>query len=116
MYVKQKMYFVDGDILETNLLQKTMNEEGHWILGPRSFRDICLYDSQIILAHVLSNYLYSLMDVSENIILLHSDSDDDVCLVIDHFDASPFLVKLELPLHQVYFLWMLITPLTVYCG
>ena len=35
MYVEQEMYYVDGNILETILLQKTMNEDGHfrfWIL------------------------------------------------------------------------------------
>ena len=30
MYVKQQMYIVETDILETILLQKSMNEDGHY--------------------------------------------------------------------------------------
>lgn len=48
MYVEQKMYYVDGDILETILLQKTMNEYGHsWILDSRLFRVTCIFYSQV---------------------------------------------------------------------
>lgn len=44
MHVEQKMYFMDCDILETILLQNTMNEDGHsWILGPESFRFIGIF-------------------------------------------------------------------------
>ena len=61
------MYSMDGDILETVLLQDNMIENGHsWSLGPKLFRIMGLPDSEIqtsnvvqqrIFGHTLSNYL-----------------------------------------------------------
>lgn len=48
MYVEQEMYYVNGDILETILQYKTMNEDGHfWILDPGLFRVIDIFDSHV---------------------------------------------------------------------
>ena len=45
MYVEQEIYNVNGNILETILLQKTIHEDGHfWILGPGSFSIISISD------------------------------------------------------------------------
>ena len=130
MYVEQKMYYVDGDILETILLQKTMNEDGHcWILGPKSFGGKCISNSQIQSSIIVltNNSCTSIVQIpilfnveielNEDIVLLLSYSNDNVCHVVDLFDTSVFSLKIfKHPLRQVCFLWMLITPIAVCHG
>lgn len=48
------MHPLDIDILETILMQKNKNEEGHyWILGPRLFRVLGLSNSQMHASNVV---------------------------------------------------------------
>ena len=45
MYVKQEMYFANGEVSRTILMQKNRSEGGFmWILGPGSFRVMGLFD------------------------------------------------------------------------
>lgn len=127
MYVKQQMYIVETDILETILLQKSMNEDGHyWILGLESFRFIGIFDLQVQSSIVvLTNNSYTSIvqllilfnlkiELSEGTILLLLDLDNDVYHVVDVLIHHIFfLEKLKLPLYQVCFLQILITSITV---
>jgi hypothetical protein len=46
MYLEQKMYFADGEVYETTLVQKNKTEVDFiWILGSGSFRVIGLFES-----------------------------------------------------------------------
>lgn len=95
------MCSVDGDILETILLYKTMNENEHyWILGPYSFGVIDIFDSHVqssivVLTNKSCKSIVQLcilfnvkIEPNENIVFLLSDLDDDVCVVI--FFYTPF--------------------------
>ena len=54
MYVEQKMYSTNSDILETILIPKNLYQDGYvWILGPGSFRVIRLTDFQMQASTVL---------------------------------------------------------------
>ena len=48
MYLEQEMYYADGEVYEMILVQKNTTEVGSmWILGPRLFRVISIYESQM---------------------------------------------------------------------
>ena len=113
MYVEQKMYSPNGDILETILIPKNMCQDGYvWILGPGSFRVIGLPDSQMQASTVLLTNesgastvnVHSIVTVkiepSEDDVLVLLDSDEDVCPIVDLFDTSHFLHKTK-PLNPV---------------
>jgi hypothetical protein len=125
MYVEQKMYGMNGDILETILIPKTNCQDGYvWILGPGSFLVIGLSDSQMQTSTVLltNEYGASAVNVptvptvkiepSDNNVLLLLDSDEDVSPVVDLSDTSPFPYKPRSP-NRFWSLWMLIKPLIV---
>ena len=110
MYVEQEMYSVDGEVSETILLQKNRCDDGqYWILGPGSFRVIGLSDSQVQASTIVltNNSCTSTVQLplvanvkvepSDDTILLLSDSDGDVCPVVDLFDTSHFPFRTRTP-------------------
>ena len=106
MYVKQEMYSMNDDILETILIPKNIYQDGYvWILAPGSFRVIGLSDSQMQASTVLLTNKYGASTVnmptvatvkiepSDNDVLVLLDSDEDVCHVVDLSDTSHFPYK-----------------------
>ena len=102
---------MDSDILETILLQKIMNEHGHfWILGLGSFRNIGNFDSQVqSYTVVLTNnsgtsivqipILYNVkIEPNKNTALFLSDLDDDVCPDVDTLSFSFRKTRTLIPL------------------
>ena len=97
------MYYVDGDILEIILLQKTINEDGHfWILCPGSLRVLGVSDTHVqssttVLTNIscmstvkLPLLFHVKFEPTENSIFLLSDADDDVCPTVDLFETSSY--------------------------
>ena len=115
MYLEQEMYFADGQVCETIMIQKNRIEDGSmWILGPGSFRVIGLFESQmqastIVLTNQsgastiqMPNVANVKLEPDDNIVCILSDSDDNICATVDLSDTSSFLFKntpSQVPLH-----------------
>ena len=103
MYLKQEMYYTNGDILKTILIPNNMCQDDYlWILGPRLFRVIRLTNSQMQASIVLLTNEFGVYTVNEPsmAIVKIEPSDDDVivllysneefCHVVDLSDTSFF--------------------------
>jgi len=112
MYLEQEMYSEDGEVYETILVQKTRTEDGSvWILGPGSFRVIGLSESQmqastVILTNESGTSTVKIptvatvkLEPNDDSVLVLSDSEDDICVVVDLSDISlsPFKIKNSTP-------------------
>ena len=118
MYSEYEMYYADGEVYETMLVQKTKIEVGFmWILGLGSFKVIGLSESQIqasivILTNKSSTstvLIFFLLPVEldstdENMFVL-LDSKDDICASDNLSNTLPFPFKSvhstpsQLPIH-----------------
>ena len=123
MYVEQEMYSINGDILETIFDPKNMYQDGYvWILGPRSFKIIRLFDSQMRTSIVLLTNEYGASTVnvpsmasvkiesSDNDVLVLLDTDEDVCYVVDLSYTSYFYYKTKHSNHVLVFVNVDKTP------
>ena len=103
LYIKQEMYFAGGELSRIILMQKNRNEDGSmWILGPKLFRVMSLCDFQMQASTVILTNEYGTSSVqipsvaivklepTDDSVLVLSDSKDDICIVVDISDTSPF--------------------------
>ena len=106
MYLEQEMYSANGEVYETILVQKNKTEIAFmWILGPSSFKVICLSESQMQASTIiLTNAsgastvqipfvaLVKLEPTHDNMFVL-SDSKVDICASVDLSNTSLFPFK-----------------------
>ena len=98
IYIEQKMYFADGQVCETILIQKNKIEDGSmWILGPGSFRVIGLSESQMQASTIVLTNQYGAstiqmpnvanvkLDPDDNFVCVLSDFDDNICACVHCF-------------------------------
>ena len=125
MYHRTRDVFHERWYLRDNLIPKNLCQDGYvWILGTWSVRVIGLSDTQIrtstiLLTNESGGSIVNVLIVptvkiepSVNDVLVLLDSDENVYLVVDLSDTSPFRISLGLPI-RFGSLWMLIIPLIV---
>ena len=106
MYIEQEIYFADGQVCETIMIQKNKIEDGlMWILGLGSFRVIGLFKFQIQASTIvltnqsssstiqMSNVANVKLEPDDNIVCVLSDFDDDICATVHLSDTSSFSFK-----------------------
>jgi hypothetical protein len=106
MYLEQEMYYADGEVYETILVQKIITENGYvWILRSGSFRIIGLFESHmqaptVILTNESNTFTVQILTVTtvklepnDDSVLVLSNSKDDICVDVDLSDISPFPFK-----------------------
>lgn len=102
MYVERELFNESGSMLETLVMHKTRNLGGStWLLGPGSFKVIGHYESQMQACPInltnesgtsmvcVPNIATVKLEPIDDIVLVLSNSNDDVCCAIDLEDTSP---------------------------
>ena len=110
MHVEQEHYCDDGNLSEIILVQKNRSEVGAmWILGLGLFRVISLLNSQMQTSTVNTTNKSSkstiqipsvatvILEPNDDNILVLLDFNDNVCLVVDLHDTSPFHYRIRSP-------------------
>ena len=106
MYLEKEIYAADEEVYETILVQKNRIEvDFMWISGPGLFRMIGLSESQmqastVILTNESGTSIIQILCVApiklehdDDIVLVLSSSEDDICPSVDLSNISPIPFK-----------------------